>query len=105
MQRGRRGEEVLRVAVSQERPGPEGKWPTVVQGGWLSHLRVLLQHGRLLALLVLVGDLSVSCLNAVLLHGERPVHLGNERSWIPLEYASHVCCFYVNTSRDSRCAV
>lgn len=69
------------MAVSQESPRAEGKGPTVVlQGGWLSHLCVLLQHGGLLALLVLVGNFSVACLNAVLLHGEGPVHLGNERN-------------------------
>lgn len=82
MQGGRRGDEVWRVAVGQESPGAEGVWPTVVvQGGRLSHIRVLLQRGGLLALLVLVGDFSVTSLNAVLLHRERPVHLGKERNF------------------------
>lgn len=79
MQRGGRWEEVRRLAVGQEGSGAEGKWPpVVVQRGRLSHLRVLLQHGHLLALLVLVGDLSVARLNAVLLHGERPIDLREE---------------------------
>lgn len=79
VQRGRRGHEVWRVAVGQESPWAQRKGPrVVVQGERLRHLWVLLQHGRLLALLVLVGDFSVACLDAVLLHGERPVHLERE---------------------------
>jgi len=83
MQRGRRREEVRRVAVGEERPaGADGERPAVVVQGrrGLSHIRVGLKHGRLLALLVLVGHFSVARLNAVLLHGEGPVDLrGRER--------------------------
>lgn len=67
------------MAVGEQSPGAEGKRPTVVvQGGRLGHLRVRLKHGRLLTLFILVGHFPVACLNAVLLHGERPVDLGEE---------------------------
>lgn len=69
-------DEVRCVTVGEEGPGAEGKGPTVaVQGGRLSHLRIWLKHGGLLALLVLVGHFSVACLNAVLLHGKGPVDI------------------------------
>lgn len=69
------------MAVAEESPGAEGKGPTVgVQGGRLRHLRVRLKHDGLLALLVLAGHFSVARLNAVLLHGEGPVDLGEERN-------------------------
>lgn len=76
MDRGRCRHEVRRVTVGEESPGAEGEGPTVVvQGGRLSHLHVRLQQGGLLALLVLAGDFSVTCLNSILLHGERSVNL------------------------------
>lgn len=89
MQRGGRSHEVRRVAVGEERPGAEGEGPAVVlHGGLLAHVRVLLEHGGLLALLVLVGHFSVARLNAVLLHGERPVDLrggdGKHNQSVPL---------------------
>lgn len=68
------------MAVGQQSPGAEGKGPAgVVQGKRLSHLRVLLKHGRLLAFLVLAGNLSVAGLNAFFLHGERPVDLRKDK--------------------------
>lgn len=64
------------MAIGEESPGAQGKGPTVaVQGGWLSHLRVRLKHGGLLALLVLVGHFPVARLNAFFLHGEGPVDI------------------------------
>lgn len=76
MERRRRWDEVRRVAVGEEGPGAEGEGPAVgVQGGRLSGLRVRLEHGGLFALLVLVGHFSVACLDAVLLHGEGPIHI------------------------------
>lgn len=80
VQRGRGGEEVRRVAVGQQSPGAEGKGPAVVvQGRRLDRVQVRLQHGGLLALLVLVGDFPVAGLDAFLLHGERSVDLGRRR--------------------------
>ncbi len=68
------------MAVGEESPRAKGKGSTIaVQGGRLSPLRVRLEHGRLLALLVLTGHFSVACLNAVLLHGQGSVDLGEER--------------------------
>lgn len=68
------------MAVGEQSPGTQGKRPgAAVQRGRLSHVRVGLKHGRLLALFVLVGHLPVARLNAVLLHGEGPVHLGGGR--------------------------
>lgn len=81
MQRWRCRDEVWRVAVGEEGPGAEGKGPSVaVQGGRLSRLWVRFKHGGLLALLVLAGHFSVACLNAILLHGEGPVDLRDERN-------------------------
>lgn len=85
MQGRRRWDEVRCVTVSQESPVAEGKGPAVaVQAGRLSCLRVWLKHGGLLALLVLAGHFSVACLNAVLLHGEGPVHLGKDKNVITI---------------------
>lgn len=88
------------MAVGEESPGAEGEWPAVVvQGGLLSHVQVWLKHGGLLALLVLVGHFSVACLNAVLLHGEGPVHIVQFKvestritDWLSVGVASPQCC-------------
>lgn len=72
-----------RVAVGQEGPGAEGERPAgVIQRGRLGPLGVrLTQHGGLFALLVLVGHFSVASLDAVFLHGERPVDLQGDVSF------------------------
>lgn len=77
MQAGRRWEEVRRVAVGEQRSGAEGKRSAAtVQGGGRRHrLRVRLEHGGLLGLLVLAGHFPVAGLDAFFLHGEGPVDL------------------------------
>lgn len=70
------------MAVSQQSPGTQGEGGVgCVQRQRLRQVRVGLEHDRLLALLVLAGHLAVARLDAVLLHGEGPVHLavGEER--------------------------
>lgn len=74
VQGGGRGEQVRRVG--QQGPGTQGEGGVgCVQRQRLHQVRVGLEHGRLLALLVLAGHLAVARLDAVLLHGEGPVHL------------------------------
>lgn len=70
-------DEVRRVAVGQQSSGAEGKRPpAAVQTGGRRHgLRVRLEHGGLLGLLVLAGHLPVAGLDALFLHGEGPVDL------------------------------
>lgn len=72
------------MAVGQQSPGTQGEGGGVgrVQRQRLRQVRVGLEHDRLLALLVLAGHLAVARLDAVLLHGEGPVHLvvGEERA-------------------------
>ena len=73
---GSRGDQVCRVAVGEHGAGPQGERPAVVLQRQ-RHVRVRRHLAQvLLALLVLVGHLAVACLDAVLLHGERPVDLG-----------------------------
>lgn len=78
MQGGGGRDEVWRVAVVQQSSGAQGKRSTAaVQGGGRRHrLRVLLEHGCLLGLLVLAGHFPVAGLDALFLHGEGPVDLG-----------------------------
>lgn len=78
MQGGRRGDEVLSVAVGEQSSGAQGeRSATAVQRGGRHHgLRVRLKHGGLLGLLVLAGHLPVAGLDAFFLHGEGPVDLG-----------------------------
>lgn len=102
------------MTVGEESPGAEGEGPTVVvQGGRLSHLRVLLQQGGLLALLVLAGDFSVTCLNSILLHGERPVDVMQFKvesagitHRLPIGVASpQRCCACVTVGTEGTCAL
>lgn len=75
----RRGcwEQVRRVAVGQQGPGTQGEGGSVssVQRQRLGQVRVGLEHGHLLALLVFAGHFAVARLDAVLLHGQGPVYL------------------------------
>lgn len=78
MQGGRRRDEVRRVAVGEQSPGAQGERAAAaaaVQGGRRHHLRVRLEGGGLLGLLVLAGHLPVAGLDAFFLHGEGPVDL------------------------------
>ena len=69
------------MAVGEKRPGAEGERPAAaVQRGRLRPLGVRLKHGRLLALLVLVGHFPVARLDAVLLHGQGPVDLEKSKN-------------------------
>lgn len=113
MQRRWRLEEVRGVAIGEEGPGAEGKGAAAaVQRGRLGHLCVRLKHGRLLALLVLAGHLSVARLDAVLLHGEGSVDLGKGSSELrvngqvldAMEGLHFLKTFILIIMPDSRCA-
>lgn len=103
MQGGRRGDEVLSVAVGEQSSGAQGeRSATAVQRGGRRHgLRVRLKHGGLLGLLVLAGHLPVAGLDAFFLHGEGPVDLGGGGGL----FNSHSGCRAAAEERsDSRCA-
>lgn len=105
MQGGGCGDEVWRVAVVQQSSGAQGERSTaaVQRGGRRHHLRVLLEHGGLLGLLVLAGHFPVAGLDAFFLHGEGPVDL-REASVRMLHFRTRFSAAAEELS-DSRCAV
>lgn len=105
MQGGGGRDEVWRVAVVQQSSGAQGERSTAaVQGGGRRHgLRVRLEHGCLLGLLVLAGHFPVAGLDAFFLHGEGPVDLG-EASVKTLHFGTRFPAALEEPSH-SRCAV
>lgn len=105
MQGGRWRDEVWRVAVVQQSSGAQGKRSTaaVQRGGRRHRLRVRLEHGCLLGLLVLAGHFPVAGLDAFFLHGEGPVDLG-EASVKMLHFRTRFSAAVEELSH-SRCAV